>query len=329
MESFSLNKAILWSYSLQFLSAIPWTILLCFIPFIRLFHLRTGPEYRCLQKKLENRCSVVTDGNRGYGYACGRWFIAYLCINKEAWIITTPYHFKQMMKNNNDQIYIHDYENMEDEQENQEPGIPETIRIFDRLGDYATPYYKKRNIEIFPLTARPFQKQMMESIQHHYEKHSRTVVFLSGPPNTGKSIMGLLLSTHYKSSYCTSFKPWQPGDVLGELYGESEPKKENPFILVLDEIDVALSKIHTGISPHLQIPISVADKQGWNNFLDQIHWGMFPYMIVLLISNKPMEFIDNLDPSYLRAGRVDLKFTTQSRGKNREPDSESESEVDS
>jgi hypothetical protein len=321
METFSISRAIVWTYCLQALSFVPWTVIFCFIRFVRLYHLNTKEEYQCLQKKLTNQCSIITDGEhaKGYGYACGPWFVAYLGPIKEVWLLCSPETFEKLMKNTANQIRItreeysksnecSDEEDDDDEYEEFEQEL-ETIKIYDRLGDYSCPYYKRRRIDILRLVPRPFQKQMMEAILQHYTKHLRTVVFLSGPPNTGKSILGLLLATLYKSSYCTSFKPWQPGDVLGELYNEVEPKKENPFILVLDEIDIALVKIHAGIL-HKKIPISVGDKQGWNNFLDQIHWGMFPYMIVLLISNKPIDFINKLDPSYLREGRVDIKFET-------------------
>jgi hypothetical protein len=112
----------------------------------------------------------------------------------------------------------------------------------------------------------------------------------------------------FKGIYCNTFKPWQPGDILGDVYIDAEPTKEKPLIIILDEIDIALNNIHNGISPHKKIPISVSDKQGWNGFLDQINWGMYPYMIMLLISNKSFQFIDSLDNSYLREGRVNLKF---------------------
>jgi hypothetical protein len=42
--------------------------------------------------------------------------------------------------------------------------------------------------------------------------------------------------------------------------------------------------------------------------LDEIHIGMYPHMILLLTSNKSPEFIRELDPSYIREGRVDLTF---------------------
>jgi hypothetical protein len=40
--------------------------------------------------------------------------------------------------------------------------------------------------------------------------------------------------------------------------------------------------------------------------LDEIQRGMYPHLIMLLTSNKGPEFIQSLDPSYIRKGRVDI-----------------------
>lgn len=310
-----LSRAFLWSSILQFMITVPWTLVFCFVRFVRLYHITTKDEYRSLQNKIGQRCSI-TDGNKGYGYACGMWYLAYVNEKNEIWLMTTPSCYARLVKKQNDKISI--YEDyawdgggeycVKTHHVSTEEDLREII-ILDRLGEYANPYVRRRKIRFAVMDPRPKQKEMMEAIDHHYHQRRRTVVFVSGAPNTGKSIIGLFLAAHYKSSYCNSFKPWQPGDELCEVYAEVEPKPETPLVLVLDEVDIALGKIHKGLAPHTNIPISVADKQGWNNFLDQIHWGMYPNMIVLLISNQPYEFIHNLDPSYLRQGRVDLRFS--------------------
>lgn len=307
-----LSRAFLWSSILQLMITVPWTLVFCFVRFVRLYHITTKDEYRSLQNKIGQQCSI-TDGNKGYGYACGLWYLAYVNEKNEIWLMTTPTCYARLVKKQNDKILIFqddpDDQNDHDEHDKDLFKNNSEILIYDRLGEYSNPYFRRRKIRFPLIDPRPKQKEVMETIQRHYEQRGSTVVFLNGAPNTGKSIIGLLLAAHYSSSYCNSFKPWQPGDELCEVYAEVEPKPENPLILVLDEVDIALNKIHNGIAPHKSIPISVADKLGWNNFLDQIHWGMYPNMIVLLISNKPYEFIHNLDPSYLRQGRVDLRFS--------------------
>jgi hypothetical protein len=56
------------------------------------------------------------------------------------------------------------------------------------------------------------------------------------------------------------------------------------------------------------VPIIVPDKSGWNNMLDTIQRGMYPNLILIMTSNRGPEFINSLDPSYIRKGRVDLTF---------------------
>ena len=40
--------------------------------------------------------------------------------------------------------------------------------------------------------------------------------------------------------------------------------------------------------------------------LDEIQRGLYPHLIIIMTTNKNPEFINNLDPSYLREGRVDI-----------------------
>jgi hypothetical protein len=232
----------------------------------------------------------------------GYWYIIYLNDNNQGWIISTKSSFENLTKNNTNQINILNDEKKESDLES------DPIIILERNGDYCNTWYRKREINFIPITPTEIQQNIINEITSFYEKNNRNVSFISGLPNKGKSIIGLLLAMQFKGIYCNTFKPWQPGDILGDVYIDAEPTKEKPLIIILDEIDIALNNIHNGISPHKKIPISVSDKQGWNGFLDQINWGMYPYMIMLLISNKSFQFIDSLDNSYLREGRVNLKF---------------------
>jgi siroheme synthase (precorrin-2 oxidase/ferrochelatase) len=76
-----------------------------------------------------------------------------------------------------------------------------------------------------------------------------------------------------------------------------------------DEVDIALLKIHEGTIPdHKNIPTLIQDKTGWNRFLDNFQRGLFPFIILIMTSNKPPQFVNALDPSYLRPGRVDEIF---------------------
>ncbi len=80
------------------------------------------------------------------------------------------------------------------------------------------------------------------------------------------------------------------------------------MVIVFDEFDSALIKIHEGIPPHNKMPIAVTDKPGWNHMLDEIQRGMYQDIVLILTSNRGPDFIHSLDESYIRKGRVDLTF---------------------
>ena len=88
--------------------------------------------------------------------------------------------------------------------------------------------------------------------------------------------------------------------------GEVQPTAESPLILLFDEVDVALSKIHAGISEHKCLLTEVAGKTGWNKLFDEIDLGLYPNLIIIMTSNRKPEFIDSLDTCYIREGRTNL-----------------------
>jgi hypothetical protein len=77
---------------------------------------------------------------------------------------------------------------------------------------------------------------------------------------------------------------------------------EQPVILVIEEVDVLIKKIHKGIDKNNEIPISIYNKTSWNNFMDDL---IFYKIILIFTSNTSKTEIDKLDTSYLRKGRID------------------------
>ena len=82
------------------------------------------------------------------------------------------------------------------------------------------------------------------------------------------------------------------------------------MILVLEEFDSIIDKLGK-IQPHKHIPIEVKNKTGWNGLLDELQMFLYPNVILFLISNKPPEYINSIDSSYIRKGRVDEKYCVQ------------------
>lgn len=108
---------------------------------------------------------------------------------------------------------------------------------------------------------------------------------------------------------CDTFNPTDPGDDIGLIYSTIMPTEDRPLILVLEEFDILINKIHHNmIQPHKHIPIQIKDKTSWNTFFDRIDRGLYPNMIFILTSNIDPEYIDRLDKSYLRNGRVNGRY---------------------
>ena len=304
------------SFGLAVINYIPWDIIFIFTKSygLRIYTLRKKEECKLIQKKIGQNCSHLTDNNKGCGYAYGYWYVLHLgynAIDGEYYTITliaTESSYKNLIKE----------ENYEDEKQEytiiNEPQKKININIYDCTGSFQNRWYRKRTIRIPNLISRPNQKYIIEQICDHQKKTKHTTVYLHGPIGSGKSMIGLLLTDYYKGSYCNNLIVWNPGDVLGNLYLDADPTEDNPLIVVFEEIDIALVKINEGIPDHKNLSISIQNKMGWNNLFDSIQMGMYPNLIVLLTSNKSPEFINELDASYLRKGRIDFIFELNNDG---------------
>ena len=70
-----------------------------------------------------------------------------------------------------------------------------------------------------------------------------------------------------------------------------------------------MNKIHTNsVQMHRDMPTEIYDKSTWNTFFDNIEHGIFENVLFIMTTNQPPDYFDNLDPSYMRKGRVQEKF---------------------
>jgi hypothetical protein len=180
------------------------------------------------------------------------------------------------------------------------------IDTYDRTGNFFFLQYPKRTFIMPVHTPRENQRNEIAEIIKMYQQRTHCVVLLHGAPGAGKSTIPLLLAQELKASISDTFNPTDPGDNLSLLYNTVCPTKSNPLIVSCEEFDRTILNIHNEIRQHKDIPIAVRDKGTWNTFMDKIDRGMFPHLIMVLTSNKSPEFINGLDPSYIRKGRVDL-----------------------
>lgn len=151
------------------------------------------------------------------------------------------------------------------------------------------------------------QATVIEKILTIYNKKEHVVALLYGEPASGKSMTGLLLTQKLKSVYCNTYKPWDTNSSLSYLYVQTNPTKEKPLVLIFDEFDSILKKIHEEKIHEIgDRRIAIKTKGEINLFFDEIQRGIFPYLIVILTTNKDPQYINDMDPSYIRRGRVDL-----------------------
>jgi hypothetical protein len=303
---------------LSLLQSVPWSSIFlltqCFG--IRLYTLRDREVCLRVQRRLR-WASHTTDASKLAGYSAGRWYFLCLSVTPgdsgdrfELWMVATAASYEALTTDDPAAL-------QPPVTAPQEPGgapapaaapppLKKQLQIFARTGSYFSVWFRKRKISIDAVQPRPAQEQILGEIEALYKQKKHAVVYVHGPPGTGKSMLGPLLAFRLNGSYCNTLKPWQPGDTLAELYNESEASEEKPLIVSFDEFDGALVRIHTGIEPHKHLPTLISDKASWNHFLDEIGRGMYPHLVLLLTSNRGPDFIRSLDPSYIREGRVNL-----------------------
>jgi hypothetical protein len=299
----SLAGGIMLATGLSVLNYIPFTaiFLLTQLFGVRLYTVTKREHTLRIQKRIKY-CSHLTNG-KSEGYSIGYWYVMSITINESdegdkyhVWMIATAATYEALLEESEVKPLMTDFE----------APLKKSISIYERLGSFHHTWYKRRNFTLGAISPRPNQAVVIDRIKTHLDTNSHTVAYLHGPPGTGKSMIGLLLAEMYGASYCNTLKPWQPGDSVAALYSEVEPCAAQPLIIAFDEFDDPLVKIHAGIPPHKSLPISIHDKPSWNHMLDEIQRGMYPHLLVILTSNKTPEFIREIDPSYIREGRVDL-----------------------
>jgi len=306
----SASAAFLGGALLMLWSAVPWVLVFLITQLfgVRLYTIKDKDIALRVQKRL-TYSSHITDDGKGYGISIGRWYYASVSVERsnsgdtfDIWMISTTASYLALTHETVVSGPV------SSDKSTDAPVVRKGLTVFNRFGSFSSVWFRKRTVALVEPVARPDQANILDAICAHQTKRGHTVVFLHGPPGSGKSMVGIMLAQRLGASYCNTLKPWQPGDTLADLYAEAEPTAETPLVVAFDEFDGALMAINQGIPPHKAIPISVADKAGWNKFMDEIDRGMFPHLLLVLTSNRDPAFIRSLDPSYIRTGRVDLIF---------------------
>lgn len=159
----------------------------------------------------------------------------------------------------------------------------------------------------------------MAKLNAEYDSRGYVVALLHGPPRKGKSMIPYFVAKSLlqdksasskikKVSLVDTFNPFQPGDYFNTLYNKVSPSKDSPLIVVLEEIDIQITKMHDGsLKVHNDIPTQITCKTEWNQFFDHFDRQQYPYVYLIMTTNKTAAYFDKLDPSYMGEGRVNLK----------------------
>lgn len=296
----------MWEYILVtglFSASIIWSLpfLLLSLFGLKLFKVSDKETFTKISSKIKN-ASIIDDKDKPLGIFIGKYYFGFFSNEgKEGkqilYIICSQYMYENLIGKSNNSL-----ENKEE------------ISVYDRRGNYFWMEYIKRTLTVSQFTATEKQKNIIDDIRLFYEAinniHNRVVIYIYGEPGSGKSMISILMTKMMKGSLVKTFNPTEPGDNFGTLYASISPTKENPLIVVLDEVDILLNRIHLQlILPHKHIPIQIIDKRTWNDFLDDINIGFYPYLILIMTSNISNEDIGKkYDISYLRENRIHLSY---------------------
>ena len=181
--------------------------------------------------------------------------------------------------------------------------VSNSITVFSRMGSYTNIYYSRTRIEVHDFEPRGQQGEVVDSICDSFAKHKRGVFFIHGVSGAGKSTIGMLIANRLKGTFCHTFNPTDPGDTLHHLLRDLEPLEEQPTIILLEEVNTMIRELHeNNIQKHKNVTTCIHNKSTYNTFMDDLI--LYRNVMIIMTSNESKEKMDELDPCYLRKGRV-------------------------
>jgi len=253
------------------------------------------------------------------GWIIGKWYIGYVLKSQGSRGDTSMELFilcrKKYYNVNISKTDVEESDNTYDNSNGTQRQKAKNITFYEREGNaYWNLIYIQRQIACTALIPRDYQQSIIEKIHQDYKERSYSVVLLHGEPGKGKSMIPYFLAKYMlqqeykKISLVDTFKPSQPGDKFSTLYTKVFPSKDSPLIVVIEEIDIMMAKIHSNtVTQHRDIPTLITNKIEWNMFLDRFDRGLYQHVIFIMTTNKSDTYFDELDASYMRVNRVNIK----------------------
>lgn len=288
--------------------AVPWTLALALTPLcgVRLRVVSDEKVLRCIKRRVAwySHAAVKTEESAA-GWCGGAYFIAHISpasSSKEEsmWMLSTNATWARVST-------IHPAVSLAP----RETDPRTSVALLTRWGSPRSWAYGRRVVKLNVPAPTSDQARILDLACAHFARKRCTVLFVDGPPGTGKSMLGLMLASRLGGAYCSTCAPWEPGDSIERLWMYADPTRAAPLVLAFDEIDTVLLRIHDTNRPALseKTATQVANKAGWNLMLDTFARGLYPEVVIVMTSNTPRAVLDALDASYLRSGRVDVHTT--------------------
>ena len=155
------------------------------------------------------------------------------------------------------------------------------------------------------------QFEIVEDILAKYSNNSNKQlnVMIWGNSGSGKTHVGKLLTVKLGGILCDDFDPTLQGIVYSQLVDSYKPTAKSPLIVLIDEFDTIVYKIHNntnGKPDNKYLRTGVYNKKTFNKFMDRL--SEYENIIVILTMNSTLDYINSLDKSYMRDGRIDLVY---------------------
>lgn len=293
----------------------PFIIGVLFFTPYNIYYINKRENRNIISNKIKSYTAFAYDDNSnpiGYLFLynelkkiCGCMYISCNTYEGEIAIITTSSYLKYLLSNetletttNKDIVKMVKY---------QESNTTNKVKLCIRMGDYTYIDYRINEVQLRFNSFNKQQDRLFHRIIKVYETKSNTTCYLYGDRGKGKTFFAYLMAQYMNATLCKTYNPCEPGNNFCVMYSRILPSKQSPLILLLDEVDILLEKVHHNkVVLHKNIPTEIFDKSTWNSFFDEFDYGIYKNVIILLNSNKPKLTIDNYDKSYLRKGRIDI-----------------------
>jgi len=282
------------------------------------FHIKNTETMNIIYSKIKNDFyNTCDDEMRPLGIIINRptyksyWIPSYVIYrpvyDRFMCVYTTNWYMKNvLLEEENRTIVKSELSVIPDKKQDESAKI---MKCLYRTGDSSYIRWKSRKISIPFYRFNNYQAHMFRKTMEFYNENNYVVTFIDGDIGVGKTCFAYLMANELSATFVDSFNPTDPSDSFDNLYTSTEHSSVKPLVLLMDEVEIILKQIHNGIPQHKNYIIHMRNKVHWNAFLDKIQLGTYPNLILIMCSNYSREKISHdLDPSYLRDGRVNLYF---------------------